>query len=265
MQVLTTFATLDEYARAARLLAQRGIAHRLISPEPAYAHVGCPALVLEEEDKATFLREGGLDVFCAGWVDFREPAHAVPDAAPPADDENLLGRFAVMLLAPCVADFRKLRLTAHVAGDASVVMPYLNAEMPQASYMANVPVLSFLDGHRMISLSAQRITIAKADDIVDAWAVLEKLRRLVNDVWARRGEITPSHELRRRPSALEIHRRLPGTNCGECARPSCTAFAWAVWRGDERVSGCVPVFEGERGDLKDALLSICAGLGLSAE
>jgi len=40
------------------------------------------------------------------------------------------------------------------------------------------------------------------------------------------------------------------------------AFAWAVWRGDAAPRLCLPVFEGDRGDLKDALLSICSGLGL---
>lgn len=262
MAVLTTFASPDECARAVDLLRRLAIDFDLISPVPAYAAVGCPAIVLKEEARARFLTEGGLDVMNVGWVDFREPAHSVPGEAPPADGAGLTGRVAIVLLAPCVADVTKLRLTAHIAGDVSPAMPYLNAVMPQASYMANVPVLSFIDGHRMISLSARRISIAKADDIVDAWATLEKLRRLVNDVWSARHEITPSSELRRRPSALEIYKRLPGTNCRACGQPNCTAFAWAVWRGDERVSRCAPVFAGERVDLRDALLAICAGMGL---
>ena len=115
----------------------------------------------------------------------------------------------------------------------------------------------------MVSLFRDRIGIAKANDIVDAWASLERVRCLANDVWARRAEITPSSETRRRPPALEIYKRLPGTNCGECGEATCTAFAWAVWRGDAEPRLCLPVFTGERPDLKDALLSICAGLGLS--
>jgi ArsR family metal-binding transcriptional regulator len=86
----------------------------------------------------------------------------------------------------------------------------------------------------------------------------------VNEVWARRDAIAPSFELRRRPPALEVYKRLPGTNCGQCGEATCTAFAWAVWRGDAAPRRCLPVFEGERGDLKDALLSICSGLGLES-
>ena len=43
------------------------------------------------------------------------------------------------------------------------------------------------------------------------------------------------------------------------------AFAWAVWRGDAEPRDCLPVFGGERADLKDALLAICAGLGLGED
>lgn len=126
-----------------------------------------------------------------------------------------------------------------------------------------MPVFTYMDGHHMVSLFRDRIGIAKANDIVDAWASLERARCLVSDVWARRAGITPSSETRRRPPALEIYKRPPGTNCGQCGEATCTAFAWAVWRGDAEPRRCLPVFEGERGDVKDALLSICAGLGLS--
>ena len=128
-----------------------------------------------------------------------------------------------------------------------------------------LPVFTFMDGHRMVSLFRDRVGIAKADDIVDAWACLERVRVLANDVWERRRDIEPSFEARRRPAALEVFKRLPGTNCGECGEATCMAFAWAVWRGDAEPRRCLPVFEGERDDLADALLAICAGLGIADE
>lgn len=262
MEALTTFADMREFARAVALLERLGIGHEVISPDPAYARVGCPAIVLGAEARATFLDGGGADVVCAGWVDHRQPVHDVRGDAPPEFTEDIVGRVAIVVLAPCVADLRRLRLTAHISGDVADALPYLNAEMPQASYMANVPVLTFMDGHRMVSLYRDRIAVAKADDIVDAWATFERLRVLVNEAWARREEIEPSAELRRRPSALEIYKRLPGTNCGDCGEPGCTAFAWAVWRGDRDVRACRPVFEGERRDLAEALRATCSGLGL---
>jgi len=195
-------------------------------------------------------------------VDYRQPSQAVPDEAPREFAEDIVGRVAIVVLAPCVADFKRLRLTAHLAGDVAEALPYFNAEMPQGSYTAKLPVFTYMDGHRLVSLFRDRVAVARTDDIVDSWASLERVRCLVNDVWARRHEITPSFERRRRPPAPEVYKRLPGTNCKACGEPTCTAFAWAVWRGDAEPQLCLPVFEGERGDLKGALLSICSGLGL---
>ena len=262
MDTLTTFTDQREFERAALLLDELKIAHTLISPDPAYGHVGCPAIALADAARSRFLDAAGADVLSAGWVDFRPPSQVVPDEAPQEFVEDIVGRVAIVVLAPCVADLDRLRLTAHLSGDVAEALPYLNAEMPQGSYVAKLPVFTFMDGHRMVSLFRDRVAVAKADDIVDAWASLERVRRLVNDVWSRREAIVPSFELRRRPPALEIYKRLPATNCKECGEASCTAFAWAVWRGDMDPKLCLPVFEGDRGDLRDALLSVCSGLGL---
>jgi ArsR family metal-binding transcriptional regulator len=262
VDALTTFTERREFERAAAVLGRLSIAHTLIFPEPAYEHVGCPAIALTAEGKAQFLEAGGSDCLSAGWVDYRAPAQGVPDEAPTEFAEDVVGRVAIVVLAPCVADFKRLRLTAHLAGNVAEALPYLNAEMRQGSYTAKLPVFTYMDGHRLVSLFRDRVAVAKTDDIVDSWASLERVRGLVNDVWSRREAITPSSELRRRPPALEVYKRLPGTNCGQCGEATCTAFAWAVWRGDAAPRLCLPVFEGERGDLKDALLSICSGLGL---
>ena len=265
MDTLTTFTDRREAERAAALLHQLGIAHTLISPAPAYARVGCPALALTAEAKAQFLESGGSDSVSAGWVDFRPPAQAVPDEAPAEFAEDIVGRMAIVVLAPCVADLNLLRLTAHLSGDVAEALPYLNAELPQGSYTATLPVFTFMDGHRMVSLFRDRVAVAKTTDIVDSWASLERVRCLVNDIWSRRAAITPSFERRRRPPALEVYKRLPGTNCKQCGQATCLAFAWAVWRSDADPQRCLPVFEGARGDLKDALLATCSGLGLEQD
>jgi ArsR family metal-binding transcriptional regulator len=265
LDTLTTFSDRSEFARALELLRRLQIAHEVVSPDPGYAAVGVPALVLSPEARSAFLDGGGTGIVNAGWVDYRTTDARVPEAPPPAFDEDLMGRVALVVLATCIADTAKLRLIAHFSGDTAEALPYLNAELPTGSYVPSMPVLTYMDGHRMVSLFRDRIGIAKADDIVDAWASLERVRCLVNDAWQRRTSITPSTETRRRPPAIEIYKRLPGTNCKECGEATCMAFAWSVWRGDAQPHSCRPVFEGNRGDLKDALLATCAGLGVPDE
>ena len=93
----------------------------------------------------------------------------MPEAAQPVFPEDVFGQCAIMVLGPCVADVTKLRLIVHTSGAIAQVFPYLNAEMPAASYNREVATLTYQDAYRMISLYPHRITIAKADDIVDAW------------------------------------------------------------------------------------------------
>jgi ArsR family metal-binding transcriptional regulator len=262
VDTLTTFSDRREFERAVALLHRLGLAHEVVSPDPGFASVGTPALAFSAEARASFLEGGGVDIVDAGWVDYRLPAQAVPEEPPREFVEDVVGKVAIVVLATCIADSARLRLIAHFSGDVAKALPYLNGEFLQGSYVPAMPVFTYMDGHRMVSLFRDRIGIAKADDIVDAWASLERVRCLVNDVWARRAEITPSTETRRRPPALEIYKRLPGTNCKQCGEATCMAFAWAVWRGDAEPRDCPPVFEGERADLKDALLAVCAGLGL---
>ena len=157
-------------------------------------------------------------------------------------------------------------MIAHLKGDLGPVLPYLNAVIPQASYSPSAEILTFMDGYRMIALYRRRITIAKADEIVDGWLTLERIRRLVEHTWSVREQIEPSFEIRKRPPAIEIYKRLPRTNCGLCGEPTCLAFAMRLWTGEGSVIRCLPVFEegGTSAHLKEALVEICAGMGLAA-
>jgi ArsR family metal-binding transcriptional regulator len=167
-----------------------------------------------------------------------------------------------MVLAPCVADEVRIRLVAHISGYLGPVMPYLNATMAGGLYCPDGPTFTFMEGPRMISLYSHRITVAKADEIVDAWRTLEQVRVKVNDVWQRRQTITPCHEVRNRPPALEVYKRLPGTSCRICGEKTCMAFALRLWNAEVSPAQCTPVFSGEFAHLRPALLSICAGLGI---
>jgi ArsR family metal-binding transcriptional regulator len=259
---VTTFARSNELEKARRALDDLGLSYRCISPEPSYARVGAPALAMDEKTRIALAHRDN-EFVCSGWVEYRPAEIGIPDAPPPDYEEDIFGRAAIMVLAACVADPKKIRLIAHISGDLTDVFPYLNAEMQQGCYNHHVATFTFMDAHRMVSLYPRRIAIAKADEIVDAWRTLETIRRQVNGTWARRASITPSYEMREKPPALEIFKRLPRTNCGDCGELTCLAFAVKVWHGSALPSECRAVSGGEFGHLKDALLEICKGLGVS--
>jgi ArsR family metal-binding transcriptional regulator len=177
--------------------------------------------------------------------------------------EDIFGEAAIMFFGPCMADETKVRLVAHLSGDLTDVLPYLNAEMRQACYNGDGPSLTFMEGYRLVTLSAQRIAMGKADEILDAWRLLEEIRVRVNETWARRASITPSYEMRSKPPVLEIYKRLPRTNCKLCGEPTCMAFAAKLRLGEGKLSQCTPVFDGKHMHLRAALVEVCTPLGVA--
>jgi ArsR family metal-binding transcriptional regulator len=260
MNFITTFPAMAEFEKAKKSLNELGLKYRLIDPTRTYSRVGLPAIALDEHARIR-LAESKTDFICSGWVDGQDKNTAIPINEPPLYSEDIFGKAYIIVLAHCVADASKIRLIAHTEKDISLSFPYINALRNDVSFNKEWPILSFMDGYRMITLYQNRITAAKLDDIFDGWRVLEKIRRLVNDTYGRRKEIEPSYEMRRRPPVLEIFKRLPGTNCRECGEASCMAFASRVWSGDKQPSGCTPVLLGEYIHLKDAFLQICTGMG----
>ena len=264
--LVTTFPVLSEFQRAFAVLDTMGAACERIDPTPALSLVAVPALVVSREVRAA-LASAATDITFSGWVDYRSPQTTMPEGPAPeaAEADGCFRRAVIMVLAPCVADYKKIRLIAHIEGNLGPVLPYLNTMLPQASYSPSAEALTFMDGYRMIALYPKRITIAKADEIVDAWLTLERIRALAVKTWRERDRIEPSFETRKRPPALEIFKRLPGTNCGLCGKPTCLAFALHVWTGEASARRCLPVFEegGRFSHLQEALLEICAGMGIT--
>ncbi|OHE23660.1 MAG: hypothetical protein A2X92_09885 [Syntrophus sp. GWC2_56_31] len=264
--LVTTFPTMTEFQRALTALNAIGVACGRIDPTPALSLVAVPAIVMGREERSA-LESAAPDIAFSGWVDYHIPKVAMPDGPAPEDaaQSGCFRRAGIMVLGPCVADDKKIRLIAHLEGELNPLLPYLNAVLPHASYTPKAETLTFMDGYRMIALFPRRITIAKADEIVDAWLTLERIRFLAEQTWRDRDRIAPSFETRKKPPALEIFKRLPGTNCARCGTPTCLALAMHIWTGETAVRRCLPVFEegGTFSHLREPLLEICAGMGIT--
>jgi len=263
MKTITTFPGQSEFEKTKSFLEKLSLPYQTISPGMAYAKVGVPAIIVDQSVRSQLYFHENETFICSGWVDYHPSQITIPQDKPRSFQHDLMGTYSIVVLAPCMADIKKIRLIAHLAGDLTEVFAYLNTEMPQGMFNKEVPLITFMDAYRMVSLYSKRITIAKADEIIDAWRLLEKIRCLVNDVWSRKDSIQPSYEMKRKPPALEIYKRLPGLSCKECGEKTCMAFALRLWSGEVNPLRCKPIFEGEYGHLKEAFLEICSSLGLS--
>jgi ArsR family metal-binding transcriptional regulator len=175
--------------------------------------------------------------------------------------DELLGRIEITTILPCLADSAKIRFHAQASADLTAVLPYLNAVIHSAVYNHSVPALTYTQQHRIICLHARQITGAKVDDVEDARAILESLRRLVNETWANRDAITPSYDRREKLTPLAVYRLLPRTNCRRCGLPTCLAFAAELAAERRSVLQCPPLFEADSVETRRLLCGMLADAG----
>ena len=262
MKKITTFPHIEELEKAILKLEELQLPYEVIIPEPAYEKVGLPAIVLDKKSFSSFMSDPEKSIIFSGWIDYRQSSFLVPESSPNDFGDDIFGKASIIVLSPCFADEKKIRLVSHITGNIIEVLPYLNTIKTNASYNKDGKLLTYIDNGKMIVLYPRKITIAKADDIIDAWRILEEIRCKVNFTWQKRNEIKPLYEMRKRPAALEIYSRLPGINCSLCGEKTCLAFAIRLWAGETKPSLCEPIFKGEYSRFKNAFLDICTGFGV---
>ena len=189
MDIIAAFSGRDEFEKARALLAGLSLPYGVLSPDPGYSLAGAPALLCDSHGLSAVHSHRGI--VCAGWTDYRCSSVEIPERPPVQFAEDVFQSAAIMFFGPCMADESRIRLIAHLAGDLTGVLPYLNATMPQACFNAAAGTLTFMDGQRLICLYPRRVTVGKADDLADGWRTLEKIRMLVNQTWARRATLVP--------------------------------------------------------------------------
>jgi len=162
---------------------------------------------------------------------------------------------------PCPSEPGKIRVNAELPCDVSELLPYLNAVLGRPIYNPACPALTANRDGRIITIYARTIFMAKIRDEADARAQADWIRDSLNDVYARRDQITPVHERRQRLTELEIYKLLPGTNCKVCGRLTCLAFAVELAAGRAEVLRCAPLFEAAYQEKRQVLLELLHAAG----
>jgi len=139
---------------------------------------------------------------------------------------------------PCDFSAQTVNAIAEFSQDISVVFPYLNAIIDGATYLPDSKILRFSKEGKVVNLYPHMIAIAKLKDREEAKQVIESIRQLINETYARRDEISPRYESRSQPKVRDILSLLPGTNCKQCGLPTCFAFATKLLKGQTEVTRC---------------------------
>jgi ArsR family metal-binding transcriptional regulator len=109
--------------------------------------------------------------------------------------------------------------------DISACFPYLNAILNDPVYDHENGILIGGKNRRRYAFRPYEIQTGMVTDSSEALPIVEELITLVNQVWEKRSQITPTTRERRLPAVFSVYQLLPKTNCRECGYPTCLACA----------------------------------------
>ena len=137
-----------------------------------------------------------------------------------------------------------LHAIATFTDDISPAFPYVNAELGAWDYDQNnqVLLLKLSDG-KWITLHPDKIAIRGIRDLAEAHALLTWIQQQLNDIYARRDNLTPRYVTQAGLKVIEILKLLPMTNCKVCGYAACMAFAAALREGEIYLAACKPLYE----------------------
>ncbi len=158
----------------------------------------------------------------------------------------LLQSYSKTLFRPdCNHNFTSLNCIAHLDQDVREVIPYLNASLGGTKYIDDPPAVSFMAHGRLITVHADKIAVNALYDEEEADRILQWIKQEINETWENRDQIEPSFHTPKPPPIIEILKRLPRTNCGECREPTCMVFAVHVAAGGRDPEEC-PAMDAEQ-------------------
>jgi len=236
---IIVFPNQDEGLKAQRVLVSRGMDFKNISTlavvvPQEYGQEICQAIIKE-------------DTLISGYYPFlyrdyeEDFFKRVKDYKISESKGEFLKSITLCYVAPCMADEKKIRLIGYFDRDITEVLPYINAVIKGASYNKGASTLTYAKERRLINLYNIKITIAKADDIIDAWHILDEIKALINSTYKNRESIKPNYEEKVKVTALQIYGWLPKTNCRACGEATCLAFACRLLLGEQKLSKCFPL------------------------
>lgn len=150
---------------------------------------------------------------------------------------------------PCKPGAERYSAIAHLSNDIAEVLPYLNATLSGASYLPSANALTWKRADHLVAFHADRVAVSNVVDREEAVSELERMIKLVNRTWDQRGEIAPDFEAQKRPAPMTVYQHLPRTNCRECGKATCMAFAFGLSQGKHALEECPALTSEQRAAL----------------
>lgn len=163
---------------------------------------------------------------------------------------------------PCTAQGNRIKIKASLSDDVSGIFPYLNGAIPSAVYNCNRGWLSFRMGEKIVTLFSDHIAVTKLQNETDAYETLDIIRDKINEIYEKWDQITPSNEMKKMPTPIDIYKLLPKKNCRICGEMTCMAFAGKLLTANVSLDACKAMREAEYVEQFNTLESTLQSFGL---
>ena len=181
-------------------------------------------------------------------------------------EQPMVEEYELQVVRPkCDTSAESVGAIATTPRDISPVFPYLNSVIKGCRYREAEKILSFRHQGCRVILEPHRMAAARFEDRVSASSFMEALKDLINRTWAQRHTIAPTSKSCDSLKFLDVYALLPKTNCGECGEATCMALAVKVVREDACIARCRPLWDEERKEERESLLSMLIGAGYDVE
>ncbi len=169
----------------------------------------------------------------------------------------LLKSYTVKTMMPeCNPMSESINAIADLDEDVSEVLPYLATTIKLCTYDDNAKTLSFKQEGRRVNIYPQRITLTGLKEREDAGPVLDVLKELINRTYENRQNIKPRYQKGGELKYLEVFKLLPRTNCQDCGKPTCLAFATKLVQQEASIRQCTSLFTDQFEDNRKKLLHL---------
>jgi ArsR family metal-binding transcriptional regulator len=141
-------------------------------------------------------------------------------------------------LLPCPGNPSRFRISAKISPRPGNAIELLREVFPNSLYSERMKALIIPLKNTIVTMySSGNLSMVMLKSEEEAWEILEDLRRIINQsiILRLRGKSRFDH--------MEINRRLPHTNCGECGEKSCYYFAVKLAYDWNALNKCKPLME----------------------
>ncbi|MFW9968332.1 MAG: (Fe-S)-binding protein [Candidatus Thorarchaeota archaeon] len=175
--------------------------------------------------------------------------------------------FSVAEVKPCLADERRIRIIAKFEADLTPILEILFLHLRNANYSRSLAcVTTKRAGHSTTVFGSGKIAMTFLKDEEEALDQLMVLAKTFTRAFAYLDTNGPAEpdvvHAKENINALQIHKLLPQTDCGDCGESGCFAFATLLMNGEREIDDCEPLKQGEYADKRKSLVRVIQPINL---